>query len=411
MKRLVNLVAVSLMILLLASCAGGNGLGKAQLESAMDSLSYALGISIARDYKMSPKLPQLTDSVYRDAFIKGVAEGAAIGEDKVQLTKMVGVHTAFQIADMVRVVNMNCYGGDGATSVDLSAVINTFVTAYEGGNGGITAAEADSLILSTNRSQDAAKLGRALGVHMASIIQENNALEEMFGLKDPDTKVFIEGIREGERSLHNKENNNHWAGVIAGDFVVKHRLPNYNTQFFGDNTDKKADVDLVLAGFCDGMQGAKPLMTFAQASTCQERYQSAITADKFVDNKTAGEQFLSDNKNKDGVQTTASGLQYKVLTQGNGPKPTATDRVIVNYEGRLIDGTVFDSSYERGEPMELGLNEVIDGWTEALQLMPVGSTWEVYIPQQLAYGAEEAGQLIKPFSALVFKIELLEIKK
>jgi len=411
MKRLLNLTVVSLTTLLLVSCAGGKEQGKAQLESETDSLSYAVGICVARDYKLSPKLPQLTDSIYRDTFIKGVAEGAAIGEDTVRLTKMVGVHTAFQIADMVRVVNMNCYGGDGAISVKLPGVFNTFVTVYDGGKGAIPAAEADSLINSLGRSQDAGRLGIALGVHMAHVMKENNALEELFGLKDADIKVFLEGIREGERSLDNKEENNHWAGVIAGDFVINHRLPHYTAQLFEDDSDKNIDTDLVVAGFCDGLFGGTPQMTLEQAEACQEGRRLTMTAEKFEDNKTAGEQFLAENKTKEGVQTTASGLQYKVLNQGNGPKPTASDKVTVHYEGRLIDGTVYDSSYQQGAPMKLGLNEVIDGWAEVLQLMPVGSTWEVYIPQQLAYGAEEVGEHIKPYSTLIFKIELLEIKK
>ncbi|MCR4604126.1 MAG: FKBP-type peptidyl-prolyl cis-trans isomerase [Prevotella sp.] len=411
MKRFTNLVAVSLMILLLASCAGGMGHGNAQLTSAKDSLSYAVGVSIAQDYKISAKLPQLTDSAYREVFIKGVAEGVNTGDDKTKLTTMVGVHTAIQIADMVRAVNMKCYGGDGASSVNLSAVFNTFITAYEGGNGGITASEAEALISSMERSQDASQLGNALGVHLANTILKNHVLEELFGLKDADQKVFVEGIREGERSLDNKEKLNYWAGVIAGDFLEKHRLPYYNTQLFANDADKQVDTDLVMAGFCDAQRGGKTLLTLAQADACMERQQLTTTTEKFIDNKTAGEKFLAENKTRDGVQTTASGLQYKVLTQGNGPKPTISDKVIVNYEGRLIDGTVYDSSYERGTPMELGLGEVIDGWTEVLQLMPVGSTWEVYIPQNLAYGAEEVGELIKPFATLIFKIELLDIKK
>ena len=109
---------------------------------------------------------------------------------------------------------------------------------------------------------------------------------------------------------------------------------------------------------------------------------------------------------KEGVQTTASGLQYKVITMGTGEKPTATSKVTVDYEGTLIDGTVFDSSYKRGQPTTFQVNQVIKGWTEALQLMPVGSEWELYIPYQLGYGEREAGQAIKPYSALIFKVKL-----
>jgi FKBP-type peptidyl-prolyl cis-trans isomerase FklB len=128
-------------------------------------------------------------------------------------------------------------------------------------------------------------------------------------------------------------------------------------------------------------------------------------------NKEAGEAFLAANKKKTGVVTLADGLQYKILTEGTGQKPTASDSVTVNYAGTLIDGTEFDSSYKRGEPITFPVNGVIAGWTEALKLMPVGSTWELYIPSELAYGKYGAGPQIGPNAVLIFKVELLDIKK
>ena len=125
-------------------------------------------------------------------------------------------------------------------------------------------------------------------------------------------------------------------------------------------------------------------------------------------NKQAGEKFLAANKKKPGVVTLPSGLQYKVIKEGNGPMPKDTSLVKVNYEGKTIDGKVFDSSYKRGDAVTLRANQVIKGWTEALVRMPVGSVWEVYIPQELAYGEREQAQ-IKPFSALIFKIELVSL--
>ena len=120
---------------------------------------------------------------------------------------------------------------------------------------------------------------------------------------------------------------------------------------------------------------------------------------------------MKESAKKKGVFTTASGLQYRIITKGKGSIPTATQKVKVHYEGRTLDGKVFDSSYKRGEPTEFRCNQVIKGWTEALTLMPVGSVWEVYIPQELAYGERQAGDDIKPFSMLIFKIELLDIVK
>lgn len=128
-------------------------------------------------------------------------------------------------------------------------------------------------------------------------------------------------------------------------------------------------------------------------------------------NRLEGEKFLEENKLKEGVVTLPSGLQYKVLTMGTGEMPNRTDKVEVNYEGRLIDGTVFDSSYERNKPTSFRVNQVIKGWTEALLMMPVGSKWELYIPYDLAYGDREQGRQIKPYSALVFTVELLGIVK
>ena len=148
-----------------------------------------------------------------------------------------------------------------------------------------------------------------------------------------------------------------------------------------------------------------------QAIDKQFKYWRGIMMEKkYGPNRKAGEEFLKANAKKDSVQTTASGLQYKVLVAGTGDKPTATDRVKVNYEGRLLDGTVFDSSYKRGEPAVFGVSQVIKGWTEALQLMPVGSKWELYIPQEIAYGDREQ-QKIPPYSMLIFTVELIEIVK
>ena len=127
-------------------------------------------------------------------------------------------------------------------------------------------------------------------------------------------------------------------------------------------------------------------------------------------NQKEGAAFLAANKTKEGVVTTSSGLQYKVLKQGDGPKPTATDSVVCNYRGTLINGTEFDSSYKRGQPATFPVNGVIKGWTEALQLMPTGSKWQLFVPADLAYGARGAGQDIGPNATLIFEVELLSIQ-
>jgi len=140
-------------------------------------------------------------------------------------------------------------------------------------------------------------------------------------------------------------------------------------------------------------------------------YLQKLKAEKMSKNKVAGEQFLAENKSKPGVVTLPSGLQYIILKEGTGAKPTAADKVKTHYHGTLIDGTVFDSSVERGEPISFPVGGVIKGWTEALQLMPVGSKWKLFIPSELAYGDRQAGPKIGPGSALIFDVELLDIEK
>ena len=148
-----------------------------------------------------------------------------------------------------------------------------------------------------------------------------------------------------------------------------------------------------------------------EANGIIQAYLQDVTASKFDVYKAEGEAFLAENAKKEGVQTTASGLQYEIIEAGNGAKPVATDTVKVHYHGTLIDGTVFDSSVSRGMPATFGVHQVIKGWTEALQLMPVGSKYRLYIPQDLAYGAQpHPGGAIKPFMALIFDVELISIE-
>lgn len=177
------------------------------------------------------------------------------------------------------------------------------------------------------------------------------------------------------------------------------------------------NIDDFAQAIKDVLQGNDPSITDAEAQELvnnffaeQEAKQREAAAERFKEVKATGEQFLADNAKKDGVVTLASGLQYTVLTEGNGRSPKATDTVKCHYEGTLTDGTIFDSSYRRGEPAEFPLNGVIAGWTEGLQLMKEGAKYRFFIPYTLAYGERGAGQSIPPFSTLVFDVELIEVK-
>ncbi len=171
-------------------------------------------------------------------------------------------------------------------------------------------------------------------------------------------------------------------------------------------------------GFSDGFEGNKPALeaqeivaTLQALQTRKMEEMKAKAETAGVENKTAGDSFLVENKKRDGVKTLESGLQYEVIAAGEGASPSKEDKVKVHYHGTLIDGTVFDSSIDRGQPATFGVGQVIKGWTEALQLMKVGDKWKVFIPSDLAYGERGAGGKIGPHSALIFEVELLEIEK
>jgi FKBP-type peptidyl-prolyl cis-trans isomerase FklB len=168
---------------------------------------------------------------------------------------------------------------------------------------------------------------------------------------------------------------------------------------------------LLMRAMNDVNKGGKTLMDEQQAQACIYGTMQKAKTEKAAGNKKIGQDFLAANKNKPGVVTTPSGLQYTILKEGTGPKPALTDMVRVHYHGTLIDGRVFDSSVERGQPIELAVNGVIPGWTEALQMMPVGSKWKLFVPSNLAYGDQQAGPMIAPGSTLIFEVELLDIVK
>lgn len=223
---------------------------------------------------------------------------------------------------------------------------------------------------------------------------------------------FIEGFGKTELTEADLKAKARIAGTEIREDVSKRVMPNISKQM-NDSVDL-LNHDEFLRGFMEGIMGTESAISNDSAIKIVEKqmkyYQESMMERKYGPNRKAGEEFLKANlKNKD-VKQTASGLQYKVITKGEGPIPTNTQRVKVHYEGRLIDGKVFDSSYKRGQPATFGVNQVIKGWTEALTMMPAGSKWELYIPQELAYGAREQKE-IPAFSCLIFTVELLEVVK
>ncbi len=252
-------------------------------------------------------------------------------------------------------------------------------------------------------------LSYAFGYSNGKILKEYHLNNDSTG---EGFKSLMKGI---EDALKEKtEDNEQVAGVIEMGKAIGTQLRT-TENFFGDSTIT-TDFKLIRQGLINGISKFEGGMT-AQAAqeyfnNTMKTIQEAKLEKDFKANKDAGIAFLKENGSKEGVVTTASGLQYKVVTPGkiNAPTPAETDSVKVHYHGTLIDGTVFDSSVDRGSPAEFGLNQVIKGWTEGLQLMPVGSKYILYVPQELAYGAQNQGT-IQPFSTLIFEVELLEILK
>ena len=223
---------------------------------------------------------------------------------------------------------------------------------------------------------------------------------------------FIKGIEQGT-TVEDAKQKAYLAGMQIGLQISGDMFDAINNQVFRGDSVNKLNKENFLAGFISavkekGLVSADSARMYVQERT--EAINEKALAEKYADYKKQNEDFLAENKGKEGVKTTPSGLQYKVITEGKGEVPADTSRVKVHYKGTLIDGTQFDSSYDRKEPTTFRANQVIKGWTEALTMMPVGSKWELYIPQELAYGSREAGN-IKPFSTLIFEVELLSIEK
>ena len=180
---------------------------------------------------------------------------------------------------------------------------------------------------------------------------------------------------------------------------------------FQNSGIKELNIEDFVKGLSDVLNETQPAITYNEAKQVINEFFMKLQQEKMEINKKAGEEFLNINRHKAGVVELPSGLQYQVLQKGNGEKPKATDKVKCHYHGTLINGTVFDSSIERGQPAVFGVNQVIPGWVEALQLMEVGSKWRLFIPSNLAYGEHGAGEMIEPNSTLIFDVELLDIVK
>ena len=225
---------------------------------------------------------------------------------------------------------------------------------------------------------------------------------------------FIKGLNEGANAGDDKKKAAYYAGIQIGQQISNQMVRSINHELFGEDSTKTISLKNFMAGFISGTTGKKGLMTVDQAQEVAQRKMQEIKDESMSKQygayKKKNADFVKKYSKVAGVKPLKGGVYYKVLTAGTGEIPTATSTVKLMYEGKTIDGKVFDSSYERKEPATFQVNQVIPGFTEALTHMPVGSTWEVVIPQELAYGSRDQGS-IKPFSTLIFKIQLISVEK
>ncbi|MDR0575377.1 MAG: FKBP-type peptidyl-prolyl cis-trans isomerase [Tannerella sp.] len=221
--------------------------------------------------------------------------------------------------------------------------------------------------------------------------------------------AFYKGFREGSKN-YGPEEVAYLEGMRIAHMINNQWVNNVNRDIFMGDSNQTINRMAVLAGFYQGVKNQdnmKIMQAQAYSQSKMDKIREEYKQEKYAGNIASGEKFLMENKNKEGIKTTSSGLQYKVITEGKGDIPGENAKVKVNYKGTLIDGTEFDSS--NNAPASFRVNQVIKGWTEALTMMPAGSKWELYIPQELAYGSREQRN-IPPYSTLIFEVELLEIE-
>lgn len=267
-----------------------------------------------------------------------------------------------------------------------------------------------------NLSTDIDSLSYAIGM------ARTDGIDQFFmqqGIDSTQMAEFIKGFNEGAARISDKDVA-YMTGLQVGQMVSKQWVEGFNQQIFGNDSTQSLSRENLLAGFIAGVLGKGQMdKMFAQGymQTQMEAVREKSLEKQYADVIAEGKKFLEENKKKEGVVTTGSGLQYKVLTKGTGEIPADTSYVQVNYRGTLIDGTEFDSSYKRkdkdgkSQPATFRANQFVKGWTEALTMMPVGSKWEIYVPYDLAYGSRSMGADIKPFSTLIFELELVGIGK
>ena len=418
MKKLsIILIAAIAMI----SC-GNSYTGKTvALTNQNDSMNYALGVVNGTQMKMYQlrndssweTITEFIDALQRgyDGTVEELSEAGTIGRN---------------IGQAIKDAEKNGLADNPAWSINQKIFFQGLVNALRRDTTVMNADDARDYFQAQyqaasvlNDSVEPGKVVKGKCIYKVKTIalnNQNDSINYAFGYLNGDeiaryvllldstgqmTKDFITNINKGLKS--NVKN----PQIVTMGERIGQNIKAQEAQGLIGEPSLVTDFVLIKQGFVNGLLGFTEQMDGTQAG---EYIQKTMNNIKYGTVKEDGEKFLAENALKEGIITTESGLQYEVIKMGKGKKPSATDRVKVHYHGTLIDGTVFDSSVERGEPITFGLNQVIKGWTEGVQLMPIGSKFKFYIPQELGYGSQNAGS-IPPYSTLIFEVELLGIEK
>ena len=413
---LVKVLAVAVALVAVTSCQHKY---TAKMENTADTLSYALGVT--QSSGLVPFLQESfsVDSTQLDDVIKGITNVAQAKSDS-EKANLMGISLGIQLKkSVIEALNYRLFNNDSTKRLNETLFFETFNKVARGESMGMDAMEANyyanltarRIVIDTLEVTPAICDSLSMAYAIANAEGFSGYLQETAGFDSVQVLSVLDAIEETV-ALTSSNDLARSVGVNIGMQVVDNIFPMIEKEFFADSADFNRDN--FFAAFFASMRGEDLLLDEMEAGAIMRRegekiYESKMEAN-YGENKAAGLAFLEANKAVEGVKVTPSGLQYLVLKEGKGANPTATSVVKVHYHGTLIDGTVFDSSVNRGTPAEFPLNQVIAGWTEGLQLMNKGAKYRFFIPQELGYGGQDRG-VIKPFSVLIFDVELLDIVK
>ena len=408
-----------LAALAMISCGNSYKAQDANLTNQTDSVNYALGLLNGLQIKMYYLSKDSSDEAVAE-FIDALTNAYMDKEEELSEIAKSGR----QFGASVKSFEKNGLAENKAWTLNEKIFLQAVTNALLGDTSVMSSSAAESYLMANYQTAQGNAEGEGKVVYAKCPKSAKTiALETQL-----DTLNYAFGLMNGTQ-VKNYLLANDTTGKGVEEFIenvnkgLKEKVRNPQIVTMGKNIGKaireqepvglmgieglETNFDMIKRGFINGLYNYTDQLDMQTAGT----YVDAVISNlKYGDTKAKGEQFLQENALREEVKVTESGLQYEVLKEGKGAKPTAESTVKVHYEGTLIDGTVFDSSYQRGEPIEFPLNGVIKGWTEGLQLMSVGSKYKLYIPYELGYGERGAGQSIPPYAALIFTVELLEIK-